>query len=189
MNKFKVGDRVRVLTDRAYPGLQAIGEYGHVIQINVYHHAYNVLCCKLRMLSGECSGSTIFHPDDLELTSRFSGFDYSESTRAYAGLAPDAIVLNEDAAHYRKYTMAEAIAKLTPTTVKNTMEKISNFVKKLIDPDAQALMEAGFIGKDMRVTAEGTNELLSILFFANKPALVAAAKDIIAEAEKAKANE
>ena len=65
---------------------------------------------------------------------------------------------------------------------KTIMNKISTFVKRLIDPDTQALIEAGFISQDtMTVSYEGQNQLNEILFFANKAELVKLAKAKLAE--------
>lgn len=74
--------------------------------------------------------------------------------------------------------------KLKLLKTKNTiMFKLNNYIKKLVDADTQALLKAGYINGDLQPTGRGQDALISILFFANKDALVAAAKEEIAEAE------
>lgn len=72
--------------------------------------------------------------------------------------------------------------KETKTNKKTIMNKISTFVKRLIDPDTQALIEAGFISQEnMQPTREGLEVLTETLFFANKAELVKLAKAKLAE--------
>jgi hypothetical protein len=59
--------------------------------------------------------------------------------------------------------------------------KISNMFKKLTDPSVQTLREAGMINGDLELTGDGNQELMELLFTANKDALVARGAEIIAE--------
>lgn len=67
---------------------------------------------------------------------------------------------------------------------KSKLMKLTNLVKKLVDSDTQALIKAGYLNGDLELTSEGRKELETILFLANKPALVEAAKEAIADKEK-----
>lgn len=75
--------------------------------------------------------------------------------------------------------------KLTINKNKTFMSKVSTMMKKLLDADTQALVKAGFVNGDLELTSEGTKQLQTILFVANKAALVEAAEEVIAEEEKA----
>jgi hypothetical protein len=67
---------------------------------------------------------------------------------------------------------------------KPTMKTLPTMFKKLADADTQALALADFINGDLQLTSLGKDELLAIIFDANKAALVAAAKARIAETQK-----
>lgn len=69
-------------------------------------------------------------------------------------------------------------------TKKTLMKTVSNFMKKFLDPGAQSLVKAGFINGDLELTLEGKEALFSVLFDANKEALVKLAKDKILEEEE-----
>jgi hypothetical protein len=62
--------------------------------------------------------------------------------------------------------------------------KITNLVKKLVDADTQALIKAGYLNGDLELTSQGRAELETIAFTANKEALVALAKEKVAEESK-----
>lgn len=66
----------------------------------------------------------------------------------------------------------------------NSMQKVHSMFKRLVDADTQALYKAGFINGDLELTAEGTKELMVLLFDSQKTALVEAAKSKIAEETK-----
>lgn len=67
------------------------------------------------------------------------------------------------------------------------IKKLSNFIKKMVDADTQALIEADYMFSDLGgLTNEGKEELMNILFIANKAALVEAAKAKIEEAKSKK---
>lgn len=54
-------------------------------------------------------------------------------------------------------------------------------MKKLLDKDTQTLVKAGYINGDLDLTPAGKLALYSILFEANKSALVEMAKEEIKE--------
>lgn len=58
---------------------------------------------------------------------------------------------------------------------------ISSMIKKLVDADTKTLMKAGFLDNELDLTEEGRAELDSIMFIANKAALVKAAAERIEE--------
>ena len=64
------------------------------------------------------------------------------------------------------------------------MTKLSNMMQKMLDADTKVLVQAGLINGNLELTTEGLKELNTIVFFANKAALVARAQEIVAE-EKA----
>ena len=55
--------------------------------------------------------------------------------------------------------------------------------KKLVDADTQALVKAGYINGDLELTDEGKNELMALVFDANKAALVVAAQAKLTQKE------
>lgn len=82
-----------------------------------------------------------------------------------------------------EYILGKSGIRKLKTNKKNMLKKIGNYVKKMVDPETQALLKAGLINGNLEPTTEGMAELNSILFFANKDALIVRAKEIIAEAE------
>lgn len=54
------------------------------------------------------------------------------------------------------------------------MSKLNNMMKQLLDSDTQTLVKAGYINGDLELTPEGQSALQTILFAANKAALVTA---------------
>lgn len=76
----------------------------------------------------------------------------------------------------------ELIGESKPTI----MNQLTSMLKRLLDPDGQALYEAGFINGDLKLTESGKEELNNIIFDANKAALVQVAKEKIAEAKAQK---
>lgn len=67
---------------------------------------------------------------------------------------------------------------------KSIMQKVSTMMRKLLDADTQVLVKAGYINGDLELTDEGVSALNTVLFTANKAALVALAQEKIDE-EKA----
>lgn len=67
---------------------------------------------------------------------------------------------------------------------KTTMEKLGVMMKKLLDADTQTLVKAGYINGDLDLTNEGKEMLWTMVFDANKTALVAAAQAKIDEESK-----
>lgn len=66
-------------------------------------------------------------------------------------------------------------------------KKPMNCIQKLLlGADEKTLIEAGYIDTEMNLTGKGTAALLSIVFAANKPALVEMAKEEVAEAKDEK---
>jgi len=68
--------------------------------------------------------------------------------------------------------------------IKSMVKTLGTMMKKLLDGDTQALVKAGYINGDLELTSEGQNELMAILFEANKSSLVAAAKTKLDEEVK-----
>lgn len=64
-------------------------------------------------------------------------------------------------------------------TTKKLMTKLTTMMKKLLDSDTQTLVKAGYINGDLEPTDTGNSALMTILFLANKPALVADAQTVI----------
>jgi hypothetical protein len=62
-----------------------------------------------------------------------------------------------------------------------TTMKITNLVKKILDEDTRKLVKANFINGDLALTDEGVQELLGLLFLANKDELVKIADEKIKE--------
>ena len=64
------------------------------------------------------------------------------------------------------------------------MPYLSKIAKKLLDADTKVLVKAGYLDSELDLTEEGAAELMEVLFMANKPAMVAAAKAKIKEAKE-----
>lgn len=64
------------------------------------------------------------------------------------------------------------------------LQTVGAMLKRLLDADSQKLYKAGFINGDLELTDEGTSALMSVLFDANKAALVKEAEEVIAEEER-----
>lgn len=62
-----------------------------------------------------------------------------------------------------------------------TKKMLNHFMKKLLDKNTKTLIEAEFINGDLLPTSYGMEALNSILFEANKEALVKLAEEVIAE--------
>ncbi len=74
-------------------------------------------------------------------------------------------------------------AKLT-SKPKGFMKKLNTMMKKLLDPDTQTLVKSGYINGDLELTKEGEQALMTILFVANKAALVESAQAVLDEEKK-----
>jgi len=66
---------------------------------------------------------------------------------------------------------------------KNTM---NNFFKKLTDKKIQALVKAGYLSSDLKITLKGNGALIELIFLANYDELVKLANEEIEETEKKK---
>ena len=66
---------------------------------------------------------------------------------------------------------------------KNTM---NNFFKKLTDKKLQALVKAGYISSDLKITVKGHAALMDLLFLVNYDELVKLANEETEETEKKK---
>lgn len=64
------------------------------------------------------------------------------------------------------------------------MKKLGTMMKKLLDADTQELVKAQYINGDLELTAVGKDALWTIIFSANKQALVDMAKEENVESEK-----
>lgn len=77
---------------------------------------------------------------------------------------------------------APGVINSLPNKHKTMIKKLSNFIKKTVDADTQEMLKANMLNGDLEPTCVGINELHAILWFANKDALVARAKEINTEA-------
>ena len=64
------------------------------------------------------------------------------------------------------------------------MNKMTHTQSALLDDDTKALVEAGFLSADLKITDSATFYIRHLAFLANKKALVARAKEIVAENAK-----
>jgi hypothetical protein len=64
---------------------------------------------------------------------------------------------------------------------KTLMTKLNTMMKKLLDADTQTLVKAGYINGDLELTSAGRDALNTIVFQANKAALVAMAQEALEE--------
>ena len=64
------------------------------------------------------------------------------------------------------------------------MKSLGVMMRKLLDSDTQTLVKAGYINGDLELTSEGTTALDSVIFDANKAALVALAQTKLDEESK-----
>lgn len=123
--------------------------------------------------------------DDLELVG------YVATTTNIAKMEPGSIVSTDI---YRDvltlnssgtWCISELLTDDTLIKPKKTlMTKLTNMIKKFLDADAQALVEAGFINGDLELTEAGRRALTEITFDKYKADLVAVAKAQIEEAKK-----
>lgn len=67
-----------------------------------------------------------------------------------------------------------------------TNNKMNNFFKKLTDKKIQALVKAGYLNSDLKITVKGNGALIELLFLANYDELVKLANEEIEETEKKK---
>lgn len=74
--------------------------------------------------------------------------------------------------------------KTEKDTKKITMKTLKGLMSRLLDGDTQKLYKAGYIDGDLQLTADGKEELMMLLFIANKTELVKLAEAKIAEEEK-----
>lgn len=79
----------------------------------------------------------------------------------------------------------EALPKTT-TKKTNIMNTVSRIAEKAFSADTKALIEAGYLDKSLELTGYGRDVLESVVFEANKAALVEAAKEEIKEAKAKK---
>lgn len=84
---------------------------------------------------------------------------------------------------YNLYSSMSFDSSLPEKPKPTIMKKLSNYVKKMLDADTQALLKAGFINGDLEPTSLCKDELLSLMFFANRADLVARAHEVISESE------
>lgn len=66
---------------------------------------------------------------------------------------------------------------------KQIMKTLNNFIKKILDKETQSLMKVEYLNGDLELTEKGKQQLMSILFLANKEELVELANEEIKEAE------
>lgn len=69
---------------------------------------------------------------------------------------------------------------------RNIMQKITPMLKRLLDADGRMLYKAGFLDSEMELTSKGNDALQTLVFDANKVALVKLAKEDIREEKEAK---
>lgn len=155
MNKFKVGDHVKILWDcTTYTG-GPYGNYGTVIGFN--------------RVTIEVGG---FY---LSNNNYSLGFYYNELQLVHVQASSDifwgAVDLLNNTPHYKN-------------NKKTIMQKISNYAKSILDADTKSLIKADFLTTDLELTCEGKAELEAIILQTNKAGLVASANEKIAEEAK-----
>lgn len=114
-----------------------------------------------------------------------TGTTNTGKTGYIAGVCDNEYVVAYDDGTFGHGTNYKAITSTNNTPMIKT---VSNMMKKLLDADTQALVKAGYINGDLEMTNIGLKALQTILFVANKAALVESAKADIAEAEATKTN-
>lgn len=72
----------------------------------------------------------------------------------------------------------------TETKPEKSMTKMSSIMKRILDADTRKLVEAGLLTKDLELTSEGKEALVSLMFEQNKADLVKIAEDILSEEKK-----
>lgn len=103
------------------------------------------------------------------------------SLSATYGTTTDSIQYQGYDSQWNKWTTG-TFTPLQDKPKKTVMKKLNNFLKKLVDADTQELLKAGLLNGDLELTCQGIYELQAIMFFANKDAMVARAKEINVEA-------
>lgn len=66
----------------------------------------------------------------------------------------------------------------------NFMTKLNSMMKKILDADTKKLIKAGLINGDLKLTPEGEESLMTVLFDAYKKDLIVMADEIINEEKK-----
>ena len=64
---------------------------------------------------------------------------------------------------------------------KSRFMRITNLAKKLLDADTRTLIKTGYLNRDLEITEDGQDALLSILFTEKKAELVKMAQEEIEE--------
>ena len=64
---------------------------------------------------------------------------------------------------------------------KNTMAKISTILKRTLNPKYRAMVEAGYLNSELKITDAGRTRLDHIVLQVHEDALAAAATELIAE--------
>jgi len=101
---------------------------------------------------------------------------YGSST--YINLEYDKIILYGSEPEYKLKRNS------TLNTLTKKSMKLSSMIKRLLDQDSQTLYKAEFINGDLKLTEEGKNALMVLIFDDYRSKLVAEAKEKIEEEKK-----
>jgi len=154
MLKFKVGDRVQTIL-----GIGVVKEVDSDVRAGLpYQITYE---------TGECKG-----------IDQWGGSDTAREAPSFPYYGNSILEMMD--ASFEAFIDYSTQAKPKQTT----MTKITNMFKTLLDSDTQTLVAAGYLDSNLEITSVGFDALNTILFVANKAALVAAAIEKIVEDTK-----
>lgn len=179
MSTFKVGDRVKIVkrlpgnasgsTLECYEPNGFVGRMGYVN----YDHYSDSSAQVWSEKEGKGVYLGIFKPEELAFVSdQPLSIDWGFVQR------PNSWFLIDEMSNYTW--------EPTKTNKKTLMTTVTSMMRNLLDPETQALIEAGFLGQDLELTSEGSGALDAIVFAQNKEALVKAAKAKLELAKKTK---
>jgi hypothetical protein len=126
--------------------------------------------------------------DRIEVTNLISGGDFAKGLKIGQQFEVLSVDMDGDVrvefSQSRSYLLTKNQIKLVSASNKTSfMKTLGTMFKKLVDADTQALVKAGYINGDLELTDEGKNELMALVFDANKAALVVAAQAKLTQKE------
>ena len=164
MNKFKVGDRVRVIE----PCSGTIDDKEYIVCAK-----NGGLWIDITNASGGC-----YHQDNWQLVK-------PENSVCFYPDSPYLRGMNLNSLHVNEFSNYKWGADFSYTKIKQPkktlMSQLTTIAKKLLDGDTKKMIEAGFLDQNLNLTNEGKNALHVISFDKHKKELVEAAKEVIAE--------
>ncbi len=159
MNKFKIGDVVRVIKNNSVDSGIHNGRIGKISGIYDGHWGSE---SKQR----ETCGNYWYYVDGKEIACWETDLEFVDETKSR---------LQNLGAYLEKENYIKS--------KKTLMKTVSNMMKKLLDADTQELVEANYINGDLELTIEGIRALQTILFVSNKAELVKMAVEANKESE------